>query len=228
MKGSQPCKAKAKVNKKEKVDRVKSEKSEADSETDSVGHIREQVNRTTQEKEEKQVTVEIVLTAMDHGRMCEMQKVEFLVDTGVHKTILCGSDWRQLREQDLTLKPKVCKVRFAAYGASKDLEMQGRTEKKLMNMAGRQVNSIVYIARGRRQSLLGLKDSQALGIVQVNREGTCQDESVNTLQEEQSVEKLEELLEKHSVLFQGVGKVKVDLVHIFMIKLNQSNRNNRK
>ena len=68
------------------------------------------------------------------------------METGVHKTILCGSDWRQLRKQDPTLKPKVCKVRFAAYGASKDLEMLGRTKAKLTNMAGKQVNSIVYIA----------------------------------------------------------------------------------
>ena len=162
------------------------------------------------------MNVEIKLTATDHGRICETQKVEFLVDTGVHKTILCGSDWRQLRKQDPTPRPKICMIRFAAYGASKDLEMLGRTKAKLMNMAGRQVNSTMLIAQGGKQSLLGLKDSQALAIVQVNREGTCQDESVNTLQEEQSDWKLEELLEKHSVLFQGVGKVKVDQIHIFM------------
>ena len=99
-----------KNNKKEKVDRVRLEKSEADLDTGLVGHIAEQVNRTTQGGEDKQVMVEIKLTATDHGRICETQKVEFLVDTGVHKTILYGSHWRQLRKQDPTLRPRFARL----------------------------------------------------------------------------------------------------------------------
>ena len=141
------CKFKTKNNKKERVNQVRTEKSEAESDMDLVGHIVEQVNRTAQKQEDKQVNVEIQLRAIDHGRICETQKVKFLVYTGVHKTILCGSDWRRLRKQDPTLRPKICKILFAAYKASSDLEMLGRTKAKLTNLAGGQVNSMVYIAR---------------------------------------------------------------------------------
>ena len=43
-----------------------------------------------------------------------------------------------------------------------------------------------------------------------------ENEAIYTLREEQTDGRLESLLEKHSNLFQGVGKAKVEPIHIFM------------
>ena len=115
------------------------------------------------------------------------------MDTGVHKTILCGAEWRMLRQADPSLWPKLCKVKFTPYGTSDTLDMIGRTKGIIKNEAGRQMSTNVYIARGGHQSLLGLKDARALGIITINREGEGQDkaevETMNRLHTLQKADK---------------------------------------
>ena len=181
MKNSVECKAKGK---REKVDRVSTQtKSDRDSETESIGRIAESINRT-EDLEEKQVCVEVELTPTDHGRRCKSQKVNLLVDTGVHKSILCGTDWARLQKVDPMLRPKQNHVTFSAYGSQDELPMIGRTKAILRNTAGGTVESMVYIAEGGNQSLLGLRDARALGIIKVNRAGENNTEVIDTVIED--------------------------------------------
>ena len=53
-----------------------------------------------------------------------------MVDTGVYKTILYGTDWKVLREADPNFRPKLCKVKFTRYGTQ---DIIRRTKKILRN-----------------------------------------------------------------------------------------------
>ena len=50
------------------------------------------------------------------------------------------------------------------YRTSSKLNMIGRMKTVIQNKAGRQIDIFVYISRGRYKSLLGLKNTKALGI----------------------------------------------------------------
>ena len=152
-----------------KVSQIRTE--EASSDTDSLGRILERVNQANQGEEEKYVWTKLHLVAMDHGRRCSSQAIYPLVDTGVYRTILCGQDWQRMKKADPSLRPKRCRVNFTPYGTRDQLDMIGRTKAILKNEAGGQVDTIVYIAKGGHQSLLGLKDARNLGIISVNKEG---------------------------------------------------------
>jgi len=52
------------------------------------------------------------------------------------------------------------------------LPIRGRTKCKLTAAYGAQINTIVYVVEGEEQSLLGLKDREALGIINIKPEGT--------------------------------------------------------
>ena len=153
----------------------------------------------------------------------------------MHKMILCGTEWKTLREVDPKLMPKLCKVKFTPYGTHDKLDMIGRTKVILRNEVGGQINTMVYIARGGHQSLLGLKDAKALGIMRINKEGDSQDgtdsETVNSLSTQQKTEvwvtgekqelidqRMEEIVAKYPKLFKGVGRAQIEPIHILMDK----------
>ena len=46
----------------------------------------------------------------------------------MHKTILCSTDWKILKEADPKLMPKLCKAKFTPYGTHDKLDMIGRTK----------------------------------------------------------------------------------------------------
>ena len=76
---------------------------------------------------------------------------------------------------------------------------------------------MVNIAKGGNQSLLGLWDAQVFGIVQVNKDGKVNTDVVNKLTESGVIDHmLERIVEQHTKLFQGVGRAKIEPIHIYM------------
>ena len=51
------------------------------------------------------------------------------------------------------------------------LPILGRTKCRMTAENGQQVLTIVYVARGETESLLGLKDGEALGIISLDPKG---------------------------------------------------------
>ena len=91
---------------------------------------------------------------MDHGRESKDDNIEPVVDTGVNKTLICEEDWVKMIKAVPKLKPKKCRVKFTPYGTKIGLLMIGRTKAVLTCVAGNSINTIVYIVKGAKRSLL--------------------------------------------------------------------------
>ena len=75
------------------------------------------------------------------------------------------------KKKNKTLQIKRCKIKFTPYQSEEGLQMLGRTKAILKASGGATTGTIVYVVRGSGQSLLGLKDAEDLGIVEINSEG---------------------------------------------------------
>ena len=104
--------------------------------------------------------------AMDHCRQAKLLKVPFLIDPGLHNTLLAEAHWRQVETGRGTrhLKLKKQKIKFVPYGFNSNLEILGRTKCKL----GAEATTIVYVIKGDSESLC---DGEALGIINIRPEG---------------------------------------------------------
>ena len=95
--------------------------------------------------------------------------------------------------------------------------------------------TIIYVVRGETESLLGLKDAEALGIIQIKPEGGwTQGEEAATVRQMYELKKanvktgdqdteqsrkerqlrMEQLIQPHEQMFQAIGVAKVTPVHI--------------
>ena len=114
--------------------------------------------------------------------------------------------------------------------------------------AGATIHSIVYVMRGQEQPLLGLLDAQRLGIIQMNMKGAAQKEDVvarlEKVKKQQTVKtgavsggqsqkeidrEMKIITDKFPNLFMGLGRAKVEPVHIEVDKkvkpIQQKRRN---
>ena len=175
-KGSAACKKKkpagGKKKKTERANKVEEADDEA-SETDStgVGRVAEVVRSASDGKKNK--TADILLTILDHGKQAKQLTARFLIDSGVYRTLLSEEQWRQVRADKDNRKPKLKRnrVKLVPYGTSQNLEVMGRSKCTMIAEAGAQVDTIVYVVKGAKESLLGLKDGEALGIIKIQPEG---------------------------------------------------------
>ena len=176
-KGSAACKKKKpaggkKEKKKEKANKVEEADDEA-SDTDStgVGRVAEVVRAASDGKKNK--TADILLTILDHGKQAKQLTARFLIDSGVYRTLLSEEQWRQVQADKNNRKPKLKRnrVKLVPYGTSQNLEVMGRSKCTMIAEAGAKVDTIVYVVKGAKESLLGLKDGEALGIIKIRPEG---------------------------------------------------------
>ena len=72
---------------------------------------------------------------------------------------------------DPKLRHKVIKGKFMPYSTQDKLDMIGRTKVILRDEAGDKIDMNANTSRGGQMLILGLKDSKALGIVMINKEG---------------------------------------------------------
>ena len=116
----------------------------------------------------------IKLTVMDHKVKSEEIEVELLVDSGVNKTLLSEKDWKKVKPK-LNGKPATLKKshrKFSPFGTEQKVPMLGRTKCQMVAKCGRQITTMVYVVKGKSQSLLGLRDGKALGIISIDPEGS--------------------------------------------------------
>ena len=97
--------------------------------------------------------------------------------------------------------------------------------------SGATLRTMVYVVQGQKQSLLGLKDGQALGIIEINPEGKS--EVVRQLEAEKKLPApvegdvsggqtqeqvdcgVERIVGRYDSVFAGIGRAKTKPIHIF-------------
>ena len=160
-------------------------------------------------------------------------------DTGVNKTLLNSTDWQRI--QHTTTLVRTTK-KFSAYGAPCTQHLPGvaRAKVTLQAAKGATHKTYVYIIDDPRvESLLGREDGVSLGILHIEPEGGSPTvnsptpsgaSTVNRLnltlkephpinysegrQPAQLQAQVQTILNKHSHMFQGVGRAKHQVVDI--------------
>ena len=125
-------------------------------------------------------------------------------------------------------------VKFRPYSTGKVVPLIGCCEVDLTNEEGKAHRTTVYIVEGEQESLLGKEDAQKLGIIKVNRRGDKPDKTdtvgcispemlkdpikegeVSGGQTQAQIDaSMEELAAKHEGVFKGMGRAKIDPIHI--------------
>ena len=218
-----------------KEEEEESSQEDTDSEIESSNRVVEEVVATaTVEGSEKQVHAKLNVVALDRGRPSQQADVQMLIDSGVHKTLMSEKDSRKIkcRRGDEKIKLKKCRTKFRPHGTDYHLPILGRSKCILTAEGGRKVATLIYVVKGECQSLLGLKDGKDLGIVRICPQGFNKEEGVAQLSsvkkeklsntgmisggEEQMVIDInvKEIVSKYDQLFTGIGRAKVEPVHI--------------
>ena len=156
--------------------------------------------------------------------------MNIFIDSGVLKTLLSEKDWNLVKPMQgkKPAKLKKCHTKFSLFGANVRLPMRGRVK------CGKEVKTVVYVVEGETQSLLGLRDAKALGVISTKPEGRLYVEDVNMVTNFKKVEPklegvvsgnqtqieidaiMEKITERHQDVFKGLGRAKVDPIHIEM------------
>ena len=177
------------------------------------------------------------MVMMDHGRQAPAKQVKLLVDSGVRKTLINEEIWKKMQKKvgGQNLKLKKCLTKFRPYGTTEYLPIMGRSKCRMRAEAGATIHSMVYVMRGKEQPLLGLKDAHAqrLGIIQMNMKGA--EQKVDTVARQEKLEeqpavktgivsggqtqkeidrKMESITDEFPDLFTGLGRAKMEPVHI--------------
>ena len=101
------------------------------------------------------------------------QQINFLTDTGVRKTIMNSKDWRKISKG---CKLTTTKLRFRPYGTEHYLPVIGSANVFLKAQNGTEIETYVYVNEDEKEeSLLGEKDAQRLGIIQIKAGGAEQE-----------------------------------------------------
>ena len=95
------------------------------------------------------------------------KSVDFLIDSGVYSTVMSETDWKKAGK----FKLGECKKKFTAYNSSSDLKMLGAGKVTMCSQSGAEWKTKVYVTVSSNTSLLGLKDSEALGVSVIKLEG---------------------------------------------------------
>ena len=236
MKGTPACKEfkgtpaykKAKPKKKKEQTRAVN-----DSELDSTDSDSEDINRVEEVRaagdKKKSRTSNIMFYPINKDKEGEAGNVSFLVDSGVHKTLLSEEDWMRVRNN---FKLKKNKTKFIPFGTQTRLPMMGKSKCVLKTKSGKMRRTVVYVVKGNSPSLLGLREGEALGVINITVEGGKPREMIaqveNTKKASAPVDgpisggqtqkdidnKMEEIVDRFPKVFNGLGRAKVDPVHI--------------
>ena len=233
-KGSEACKNKTKPSKNVKTRAVNESEDETDSEVESVGRVKvekldEDVRAVPGDKSRQ---AKLKLTALDSGRPSLETNIELVIDSGVSKTLISEEDWRKVKQKkgQPMMRLKRSKVNFSPFGTNIKLPILGRTKCKMVAVGGAEITTIVYVVEGETTSLLGLKDGESLGIINIKPEGKTEEVrqlnmevkkdvpnqgmvSGGQTQEEIDIQ-MEEITKKYKDVFKGLGRAKVEPIHI--------------
>ena len=237
LKNTKTCPKKKKV-KKEATRRLESDQSELSNESDSeesVGRVEEESEDVRALKDNVELKSEEALMKViikDHKELSKPVYVKLLIDSGVHKTLLSEKDWDRVKPMrgNKPAKLKVCHTRFSPFGTNLKLPILGRSKCLLKAACGRRISTVIYVVKGESQSLLGLRDGKALGIISINPDGQFKQEKVNRVTKTKKFEAvvegevsggqtqkeidqiMEETAARHDGVFKGLGRAKVELL----------------
>ena len=242
-KGAPVCKGKSKGEEKDKADKklekvkvkqVEQEETDSDedsSDTESTGRVIERVAAARDNALDPMVKVEL-RPRRQMGRV----SITWLADSGVRRSLLSEKDWVKLTKANTQLRLKKNKVRFTPYGTASTLPVMGRAKVVMQNQMGKQRKTLVYVVQGQTESLLGKLDAEALGIIQIVPEGSAPGDGVHRITpvtkdpvnmsgvvsgnqtQAQIDKKMESLIKEYSMLFKGIGKAKIEPIHIYTKK----------
>ena len=215
-----------------------SDVSEDDTDSEDIGRVlelqdQEVVHAAVASVQEKSVKAVLALTALDNGRPSLQTKVELLIDSGVHKTLICEQDWLKFKQirGEKPIKLKINRTKFRPFGTNFQLPILGRTKCTKRASAGAQITTIVYVVKGETESLLGLSDGKRLGIIKIDPDG----ENVEVVGQLKQIkkeakpitgiisggqtqavidEKMKTIVAKYPSVFDGLGLAKVEPIHI--------------
>ena len=164
--------------------------------------------------------------------------IRMATDTGVRKTIFNRTDWEKIKNGSRMVKTH---KKFRPYGTDIQLPVRGRAKVYMRAKAGALICTYVYVNDDDKETtLLGKRDAERLGIVNINlrgsREEVRQDETNGETEEVQRVKlcrkselgekskprseqvnkRMEQLVVEFGDIFGGIGKYKGDLVKIQM------------
>ena len=224
-KGSAACEAqRQKGQRRQKPERTRAVTDDVESETDSdsmgrvIEHTTEGV-RALQGHTSKSAEVKIV--ALEHGTASQAATVKLLIDSGVNNTLLSEADWAKIKSKkgNPNLKLKKNKTNFTLFGTNIRLPIRGRTKCQFTAACGAQINTIAYVVEGEEQSLLGLKDGEALGIINSDGQFTVRqlytelkatptvEGIVSDSQTQAEIDRgMRKLMEQYDSLFKGWGR----------------------
>ena len=232
-KGASATGTKPKKNFKGKSRKVSEDSESSDgSDTESVGRLEELKSA----KEERANHVELK-PGDAKERMCTINfkpitnedvegvKLELVVDTGATKVILTEKDWETVKRKHKKLKLKKTTTKFRPYGVKDKLNCIGKAKLKLQSKSGSQTRSQIFVVKNARESLLGLKEAERLGIVKVNPDG----ESVRSIHE---VQKKDVPMEGEIVsggktqkqIDEDMSKIKKKFPNVFSNKLGRATK----
>merc|ERR1712082_558522 len=97
------------------------------------------------------------------------------------RTLLSEEDWGKLCKANTDLKLRKNAVKFTPYGTAIRLPVMGRAKVVMQNQRGKHLKTMVYVVQGQTESLLGKRDAEALGILQIALEGAAPSEQVNRI-----------------------------------------------
>ena len=114
-KGSQVCTKSGKGKLGVNAVKSDSELEDTTSEAESVGRVEEEQVRSSQMGQAEEEKAQVKVTIIDHGRRAPAKKVEFLVDSGVRKTLISELIWKKMQKKEVgqSLKLKRCNIKFS-------------------------------------------------------------------------------------------------------------------
>jgi hypothetical protein len=156
--------------------------------------------------------------------------VWWTADSGVRRTLLEEKDWQRLKEKNPNLKKTRNQLDFRPYGTKIILPVMGKLKVVLKCQNGEKRNSMAYVVRDQKESLLGRLDLEALGIIVLNPKGRevvkavtmmtktppgAADQVISGGQVQQEIDRsMVILMDKYQDMFEGIGQAKVAPIHI--------------
>ena len=159
------------------------------------------------------------------------EQITFLADSGVTKTLLVKNEWQKLREVNPTVRLQETTVRFRPYGTDVHLNTIGKAKVSLKSAAGKKIKTTVYVVTGPRESLLGRRDAERLGILTFKPDGASEediarltpvklrlqagDEIASGREAQRGVDaRMDALKADFRSIFHGIGRANIDPIHI--------------
>ena len=178
--------------------------------------------------EEAQVKVHIRPREGKHS-----QEVEWTADSGVGRSLISERDWEKVKETNAGIKLDRNDITFKPYSTDKKVPVKGKAKVVLRCEAGKKIKTTVYIVQGEKESLLGKKDAEALGIISLYPKGSQPERvrKITPIKKEKPVtvgtisgnetqaqidQNMDALVKEFKGVFKGTGKAKVPPIHINM------------